>query len=325
MIIMKRTILTILCALAATFCAMAQEDGADDIIPSVMIVPSQKWCTQKGYSHKVTENGRVKDLPEIERAIREDPDLTVVMATVSTLLTDYGIQPVDLLTELDNMDFNEAETRHAKSQASGAGTAVDPIDILMSRINVDMKLEVDWKVNKNGPKFSIWYHISGKDAYTGNEVCSASGTGEPSFSAEPSVLLAEAVSSQMDLFKAKMHDVLVGYHANGRPVRIDFKVVNNGSGLTLNKRFNGQELWNIIDRWAKKNAKRFKAVTISHTPNLMTMKPVNIPMFDEEGLPQTSDGFATKLRDFLAAPPYNIPSYSTFAGLGWTTIHLGEE
>lgn len=87
---------------------------------------------------------------------------------------------------------------------------------MRQRAKADIIVQLTWTVNQTGPKRSVTYTLQGLDSYTNKEIATSTGTGEPSFTAELPVLLAEAVSSHMDEFCDRLQNHFDDLLQNGR-------------------------------------------------------------------------------------------------------------
>lgn len=290
---MKRTFLTILCALCLALGAMAQAKHK----PSVLVVPDDEWCTHNGFMHEANDMGEVKLVPDYVKALQINKDLPHVIRLIRKLLSDRGQSSIDLLT------------------ASRSGNTV----------NTDIIVKVAWDVIKNGPKNSIRYSLQGVDAYTFQETGGgAVGIGEPSFSAEVEVLLEEAVQDRMDEFVATLQDYYDDLVENGRLVKVEV-VIRDGAGIDFGKEYGGMGLDEIIENWIGEHAVNQSFESPGPMDNVYTFSPVRIPMFKANGMSQNTLGFVRELMRFLRAAPYNIPCKTEAHGLGHCNLIIGEQ
>lgn len=176
--------------------------------PSLMVMPSDAWCTNNGYMEAYDNQGSIELIPNYKIALQTSSELMNVISKLNIMMADRGFPLKDLLQTLKSINNMNAENNLITSKTSGAILAESPIDRIKRSAKSDIILEVDWTVNSTGPKKSITYNLRGLDAYTGKQVAGAQGTGSPSFSAEVPTLLEEAVLAHMDNFVSQLSSTL---------------------------------------------------------------------------------------------------------------------
>jgi hypothetical protein len=147
-----------------------------------------------------------------------------------------------------------------RTKTSGASLAESPVDRLRRTARADIILEIDWGINKNGPKHSVTYNLRGLDAYSNKQVAGAEGTGAPSFSAEIPVLIEEAVQNHMDPFTELLRQHFDDLLENGREVVIELQIPDNGQDLDFESEYGGKELAEIIDEFGDKIPKFYRII-----------------------------------------------------------------
>ena len=93
----------------------------------------------------------------------------------------------------------------------------------------------------------------------------------------------------------------------------------------LESEFEGEELTDCIQNWLKQNCVGGVFNLSDGTESFAQFEQVRIPLTDEKGNALDARGFATKLRKFLAKPPYNITAKVMQRGLGEAILVLGEK
>lgn len=293
--------------------------------PTLMVMPADVWCYENSFSTTYEMQGRTVKIPDYERAYQESSDLLNVTTKIGELMADRGFPLKDMATTIRDVNRSQLEDEMTVSASSGAMLAETPLERLKSRARADILIEVTWKVSTVGPKRSVTYTLRGLDAYTNKQVAAAHGTGPQSFTAELPVLLEEAVLANMDNFIAQLQAHFDDLLANGREIAVNLRVFDNGSGLSFESEYDGEELTDIIDAWMADN-------TVSHRYSLsdagetrLTFEQVRIPLYRENGMPMDARHFATALRKVLNKAPYNIPCKIETKGLGRVDIILGEK
>lgn len=293
--------------------------------PKLMVIPSDAWCQENGFMQSYDNQGTIESIPDYRQALLKNKDLNNVIAKIGVLMADQGFPLISMEQSLKSINNLSAEDNLIQSKKSGASIAESPLDRLRRTAKADILLQIDWTVNEVGPKKSITYNLQGLDAYTNKQVAGAQGTGNPSFSAETSVLIEEAVQDNMDNFTAQLQKHFDDLFANGREVNIDIRVFDNGSDVDLESEYDGVELTEIIDNWMAENTVNHRFNKSDATENYIIYDQVRIPLYKKNGMPEDTEGFTRNLRRFLQQPPYNIPCKIVNRGLGRCLLVIGEK
>ena len=293
--------------------------------PTLMVIPADTWCTANGYMTEMEEQGKTTRVADYEAAIQKDMDLYNVITKIGELMSDQGFPLKDLSQTVKSIKQSAAEDEMTTSRTGGSTLAETPLDRLLNRAKADILIELAWKVNTVGPKHSITYTLRGLDAYTNKQIAAAQGTGVPSFSAELPVLLEEAVVEKMDGFVSQLQAHFDDLMENGREVDIDVRIFDNGSGLSFEEEYNGEELTDIIDNWMAENTVNHRYNLSDATDMVMRFEQVRIPLYRQNGRPMDTRQFVVELRKYLSATPYSITSKVVTKGLGRANLILGEK
>lgn len=319
-------ILKIICCAAVLGAVTAISASAQAKKPTLMVFPGETWCNANGYITTVNNQGREVKLPDYERAVAEDFDLVNVITKIGELMAERGFPMKDLSAEVRQLRKNETEDEFTVSSSSGATLAETPLERLQRTAKSDIRVEVTWKVNTVGPKKSITYNLRGIDSYSDKQIAAAQGTGAQSFSAEVPVLLEEAVLDKMDGFLSQLQAHFDDMAENGRETTLRIQVFDNGSGLSLEDEYGGEELTDIIDGWVSDNTVQHRYNLTDASENVMLFEQVRIPLYNDRGRAMDARMFARQLQKYLAASPYNITSkIKAGGGLGKATLVLGEK
>lgn len=293
--------------------------------PTIMVLPTEVWCNENGYSTTIETQGKTTRVADYERALQENGDLLNAITKIGMLMADRGLPLKDASSEIRNINRTNVANDMMTSRTSGAIVAETPYEKLLNTAKADIVVELGWKVNAMGPKKSVTYTLRGIDAYTNKQVAAAQGTGAQSFSAEVPVLIEEAVLENMDGFIAQLQDHFDDLLENGREIVVNLWIFDNGSDLTFEQEYGADELTDVIDDWMADQ-------TVNHRYNLsdagethMSFEQVRIPLYRENGSPMDARHFGTSLRRFLSKPPYSIPAKVQTIGLGRVDIFLGEK
>lgn len=290
--------------------------------PTLMVVPADNWCANNKFMDKFNDQGTVVDVPNYKRALQNSSECYNVITKINVLMSDKGFPLKDLSSVLKSMGTNSAMDAVTVSKA-GSGLAESPLDIIKKNSNADIVIELNWQINTTGPKRSVTYSLAAKDAYTDKQIAGVQGTGTPSFSAELPVLLEEAVVANMDNFCAQLQNHFDDMMKNGREVSMEIKVIDNGSGLDLTKKFGDDELTDIIDDWVSDNTVSHRYSLSSGSENYLKFEQVRIPLYQADGRPNDTRRWARELSKILVSK-YKVPNRVDIRGLGKAVIMIGE-
>lgn len=268
--------------------------------PTIMVVPSDDWCTANNYMMLFENQGNSLKLPDYNKALQENSDLNSVISKIGELMAQRGFPLVDLKSQLDKIAKDKARTNMT-------GVNESPIDVLNKTAKADIIMKVFWKVNTLGPKRSVEFRLQGIDAYTSKQAAAASGTGAQSFSAELSILLEEAVLAHLDNFNNQLMTHFEDLLANGREGALVLLVGENGtSNFDTNYSIKGKEaaLKDIINRfWMPRNTVNARFSLDENSENVLKFSQVRIPLYGDDGWGgQMAYDFATwggNLKQFL--------------------------
>jgi hypothetical protein len=291
--------------------------------PTIMVVPSDAWCTQNGYMMEFDNQGTSVRIPDYKRAFQENTDLLTVISKINGLMADRGFPLKNMESALKTLESESAENAMLTSK-SGAGVSESPIDKLKKVAKADIIMQLTWSINQTGPKKSVTFNLQGLDAYTDKQIATAVGTGAPSFSAELPVLLEESVLAHIDNFNGALQKHFDDMFANGREIIVRIKKFDSWAN-DLESDYNGKELNSIIEEWMTANTVKGRYSTSDVTENMMLFEQVRIPLYDAAGKATDARGFLKTLQNFLKAAPYTIPNKLMMKGLGQAVLVLGEK
>lgn len=289
--------------------------------PTLMVVPSDLYCIQQGYSMTFDNQGEKEQIPDYKKALQSDPALLTGITTIGQMMADRGF-PLKLMEqELKSLNDESAENAMMTSK-SGSDVSESPIDKLKARAKADIILQVTWLVNKLGPKYSLTFNLQGIDAYTNKQIAACQGSGDPTFSAELPLLIQESVANNLDVFCQQLQAHFDDMFQNGREVTLRIKKWDS-SDVDLESEFDGKELGDIIEDWVADNTVQGRFNTTDATENMMYFEQVRIPLVNAQGRAldtrRWARGLVEKLRQM------GITSKLMVKGLGQATIVIGEK
>lgn len=314
----KLLLLMSLCLIAATSFGQARK-------PRLMVVPSDNWCYQHGFVTEYNNQGVTEYIPDYRAALVKNPDLLPVISAINGLMADRGFPLENLESVMRSINRQSIELS-AVSARDGSTVQSNELMELRRQAKADIILQLSWTVNEVGPRRSVTYTLQGLDSYTNNEIASAGGTGDPSFTVETPVLLREAAVAHMDEFCNRLQNHFDDLFANGRAVAIYINVFENARGIDLETEFDGKELREVIEDWMANNTVSGRYSLVDDNELYMQFDDVRIPVYDERGRSIAANQFARELVKFLRNAPYNITDIKLLnQGLGQVTLLLGNK
>jgi hypothetical protein len=299
--------------------------------PIIMIVPSDVYCITNGYSQQFVANGVEQTLPDYKKMMQNDRNMRLAITKLAAIMADRGFPLKDLEQELKNLEQEAAEA--AAMQGKEGGEIVEsPIDKLKRTAKADIILDLDFNIQKRGPQNYIAFNLRGLDAYTAKQIAGAAGTGQPSTSAAPELLLEEAVISYIDEFNGRLQTFFEDMFKNGREIKLQLKRFNSAS-FDFEEEFEYEGeikgFGDVIDEWLDKNCVQGRFNRVDGSGNMLKYEQVRIPMFKESssGRQTAIDAriFANDLRSLLRKPPFSIDCKVYQRGLGEAWIVVGEK
>lgn len=291
--------------------------------PTLMVVPSDAWCNQSGFTQIFDNHGTDVMIPDYKKALQTDPELLLAISKVNEMMADRGFPLKNLESEIKNLELNSAEEAMLTSNYGGQINE-SPIDVLRKTAKADIWLQLTYSVNKKGPKKSLTFNLQGLDAYTNKQIAGTSGTGPSSFSAEIPVLIEEAILANIDNFNSQLQAHFTDLFENGREIKLQIKVWDTFEG-DLEEYYGEEEeeLAYIIENWLFDNTVNERFNTSIITENQMVLEQVRIPLFDDRQRALDARRWSRSLSRHLKKF-YGIQSKTVTRGLGEVVLILGE-
>ena len=314
---MKRILTIVIALLAVTGSAWAQKAMTP---PHVMVVPDMIYCKTHGYVRQFNDNGITETIPDYEKAMSEDPTLHSVLIQVAQLISDRNqdIVIVDLLEAI-----NSAKNDAAMAAANAGDQYESVEEAIIRNSEADILIKVQYDLLKNGPEYQVSYTITGTDAYTNRMFAPIEGMGAPSTSANPVVLLREAVYQNMDAFLKKVLQYYQGMVTKGRMVAFDIKTTET-AGVNMNTKVGDITLHEFIEDFMFDNSVDGNGTErVKSGATFMQYQGVYIPLISTIRGRQRKQGakdVAQKLTNELSAKGINAEF--KVRGLGKVNIYL---
>lgn len=310
---MKKVFLLTTALLFVSFISMAQKK------PTIMILPSDNWCTQRYFVTTFENQGIDVKVPNYQQAFQEDIELGPVISKIGELMTSLGYSLKDAEMELKNISARMAEDNVTFSKSSGAQISESPLDILKRRAKADIIIQLGWQVNSSVLTFTI----EAFDAYTSKRI--ATSTGSTNRTAEAiSIQLQHAVEQNIKPFDKQLDAFYAKMKSNGREIILTIRTWDNWD-KDLESEFNGDELLNHIQQWLVANTVKQQFNLGDASENFAQFEQVMIPLKNGNGVAMDARGFARGLQKHLNENPFNITSKLMTRGLGEAVLVLGEK
>lgn len=313
----KIALFIVLCAFINTVFA---QSGYKAKKPVIMIVPSDNWMTQNGFSSAISNQGKQDFIYDYGKAFANNFELISVISQVNGLFQSREFPLKSLEEELKKIN-NDQIADDAMESENGVAFEQNKFEKILQTAQADIVIYLSWNKYKNGIQNSLRIILEAKDPVTRKAIASQQSISQPSSSATIDILLEEAVLNVIDNFNAKLQSHFDDMFANGREVNFRIKKLQNWDG-DFNKQYGGKDLTEIIEDWFLSNTVKGR-FTLNATKNSISVEQARIPLFDEKGSPLDSRAFARKLRKYLNGAPYNIPCNVTGVKLGEAIISVG--
>lgn len=311
---MKKIVLLATTLLMATAGLFAQATK-----PTLMVVPSDNWCSSKGFTQTYDNQGETVVVSDYARALREDAQMGMAIHKIEEMMNTYGFPLKNLEQTLKGLSNQSAEDAMLTSK-SGAAVAESPIDRLKKTAKADIIIYLNWKTMAMGPKQKIVYDLAGLDAYTNNNVATAQGQSVPLAMDEISILQL-TIQANMKDFVAQLDAHFNDMVEKGRQVSVRIKAWDDFED-GLEAEFDGQELSEIIETWMSQNCVQGRYHLSDATENMMYFDEIRIPLYDDNGRATDTRRWLGNLRKDLKNN-YQIEAKLMMQGLGQAQLVIG--
>lgn len=291
--------------------------------PTVMILPSDNWCTQRYFTQSFGNQGAMVKVSDYQRAFTEDIELPQVISKVGGVLTGMGYSLKDAEMEIKSLGVKLAEDNAMSSKTSGASIAETPLDILKRRMKSDIVIQLWWNITKDPAGKIVSFTLEAFDAYTSKRIATATGNSTPTAEAIP-VALEKAVKDNVKEFDKQLDHWYADQKKNGREIALTVRCWDSWDN-DLETEYDGEELTDCIQQWMRDNTVNGSFNLSDGTESFAQFEQVRIPLKDKSGKAMDARVFATALRKHLQKPPYNITSKVVIRGLGEAILILGEK
>lgn len=280
--------------------------------PTIMVVPARDWCTTNQFMVQYDNQGTTFSEPDYRKALDQRSDLKLVIIKLGEMMTERNFPLKNLESELTKL-----QKKAAKQSVSN--TKTNPLKELSKTAKADIWMEIGWDVIQTGPKISVNFRLQGLDAYTGKQIAAAAGTGKPSFNADVTILLEEAVLAHIDNFNSQLQQHFDDLFENGREVTLEILTDENFEN-NLESEYGGMALSRQIKKWIKENTVKGRFSQLDADEDGMEFEQVRIPLFGADGEAYDTQTWAEGLQDYLKS--LGVESSVKMEGLGNASIIL---
>jgi len=308
---MKKQLTKIVC-LIVILLSISVQSFSQAKKPTIMVVPARDWCTKNQFMVQYDNQGSTFSEPDYRKALDERSDLKLVIIKLGEMMTERNFPLKNLESELTKL-----QKKAAKQSVSN--TKTNPLKELSKTAKADIWMEIGWDIIQNGPKKSVNFRLQGLDAYTGKQIAAAAGTGQPSFNADVTTLLEEAVLAHIDNFNSQLQQHFDDLFENGREVTLEILTDENFAN-NLETEYGGMALSRQIKKWIKENTVKGRFSQLEADEDGMEFEQVRIPLYGTDGEAFDTQTWAEGLQDYLKT--LGVETSVKMEGLGNASVIL---
>ncbi len=247
--------------------------------PTIMVVPSDIWCVQNGYTAGVDGNGR--EIPDYQKAMQNSSEMRAVITAMGGIMAGRDFPMKSLEAELKKLGGDDALlSAMAMDQGDMRFIKESNVDKLLRSAKADIIVDVAFEV-KSGMRTQTVFNVQALDAYTSKIISGNTGASTAS-GASIDLLLAESVESYIDQFTSDLQSHIDDLFTHGREVRVammrwedcnvDFETYFDYNGMEA-------ELADIIEVWIAEKTVEGRYSTEQRSANMLRFEQVRIPLY----------------------------------------------
>lgn len=292
-------------------------------IPTLMILPSDNWCTQRFFMTEYDNQGTIQKVPNYKQAFQEDTELGQIIGKIGALMIEKGFLLKDAEQELKNIETRSAEDKMTTNDSSGSSIAESPLDKLKKTARADIIIQVWWKVTRTEEGKVVSFTIEAFDAYSSKRIATSTGISKPNEEDIIPEILIKAVKKNIKPFVSQLKKHFSDISNNGREVIITLKRWDDWD-KNFDSKINDKEINEYINEWMQKNTLNGQFSMVDASENVIRFEQVRISLYDKDGIAIDARQFVIELKKYLQSSPLNIESKLITRGLGEAILILGE-
>lgn len=260
---MKKSVLLFIMLFAALEIVNAQAKK-----PRLVVIPSDALMNKMGLINESNDMGETVYIPDYKKAFLDD-DLKGCIAKINEMFNDRHFPLTSLEQELSRIQGK------------------------VSVIPVDIRLELNYKIEQSGPRKLLYFELSALDQYSSKQIGGTSGESKPAIGASSVVLLQEAVLSHIDKFCNDLDVYFNSMLQNGRESRL---CVRSNCDAHVDGKIS-----EVVEEWLSENCTKGAFSTDEVTEEQITVSQAMMPLFDETGKALAASDFYKPLMRKLSA------------------------
>lgn len=288
--------------------------------PTLMVVPSDIYCIEKGFFQETTVHGLTRKDPDYRRAFQEDADLRAIISNINNYMVDQDFPLKDMEAELKQLEIEDIE-EEAITDKAGNELKESRLDKIKRRSKADIVLDIYFSIKRNGPEKIMTFNLKGLDAYTSKQITGVENAGKPSANTNVEIMLREDIYPRMTDFNNRLQMHFDRMFKEGREARIVIRL-SEGVPVDFETEYGDKELSEVIDHWFQVNSVSGR-YTIGDMSDVRMTIVARLPLFDQNNKAIDTREFAQQLRRFLQAAPYNLSGRVVPRGLGEAYLIIG--
>ena len=226
--------------------------------PRLVVIPSDALMQSMGMLEMVDDMGATATIPNYSKAFIEDYELGECIRKISEIFKDRGF----------GLTMLESELKRVRGK-----NLVIPVDI---------KLELGYKIERDGPRQKLHFSLSAVDAYSSVQVAASSGESKPAIGETKVNLLHEAVIDKIDKFILDIDEYFNEMVETGRETRLTVEA----DGVEL-----PEELEVVVEDWMNENCVRGSFTIDEVDETVLRASQAKMPLFDAAGKALDARGF----------------------------------
>ena len=169
-------------------------------------------------------------------------------------------------------------------------------------LNIDIRLELNYKINKQGPRDILYFELTALDAYSSKQIAGVSGQSKPAIGETKVGLLQEAVLDKMDNFITGIDDYIENLAAVGQETRL---TIESESGSLPD------DLIDIVEEWLDNNCVNGAYTTDNVDNDRIDISQAMKPLYGANGKALDARRFYQPLKAVIEAHGLNVQQKSS--------------